>query len=394
MIDSTLKNAKILIVDDKESNIDILEGLLEESGYTDTLSTTDPRTVPDLFKSYNPDLILLDLMMPYKNGFEIMADLHTTSPPATYLPILVLTADITQEAKIRALSEGAKDFLSKPFDLYEVQLRINNLLETRYLHQQLTNQNQILEEKVKERTINLELSNSNLERANKELAVLDQAKNDFLSLISHELRTPLNGILGFTDILKDKIDSPELVELVQYLNGSAKRLEKFSYKALLITRLKAGKFSIQNEKIPVNSLVNTTIALNREKVDKKAIHVHIQQVTSFEFIKGDEELITICFQHLFDNSVKYSAVGGDVVIRFFADERSTVCEFIDNGVGFSPKVLENPFQPFAPGEKHIDENTGLNLFLVKLIMDAHHGQIELFNNQDKGATVRLTFNNK
>ncbi len=391
MIDSALKNAKILIVDDKVSNIDILEGLLEESGYTHFQSTTDPRQVVDLFISFNPDLILLDLMMPHLNGFEVMAELHSIIPSNTYLPILVLTADITHEARLRALSVGAKDFLSKPFDLYEVRLRINNLLETRFLHLQLENQNQILEEKVKARTSDLELTNSKLDQANKELAVLDQAKMDFLSLISHELRTPLNGILGFTGILKTLNDSPGLVNYLQYLDESAKRLERFSYQALLITQLKSGKFNIQNENVLLEELFDKTTSLIQDKIIAKNITVHFHNDSSVDSIRGDNELITICFQRLFDNSVKHSPDGGDMAIRVLTNGQSTVCEFTDNGNGFPQKILDNPFLPFAHGEKHIDENTGLNLLLIKLIMDAHHGQIEIFNNQHKGATVRLTF---
>jgi two-component system, sensor histidine kinase and response regulator len=391
MIESILKTAKILIVDDKQSNIDILEDLLEELGCTNYQSTTDPRLVVGQFNSFNPDLILLDLMMPHQSGFEVMDQLKHLIPQGTYLPILVLTADITSESKLRALSSGANDILSKPFDLYEVRLRINNLLETRYLYQQLESQNQILEEKVKERTFDLALSNSNLDRANKELAVLDQAKNDFLSLISHELRTPLNGILGFAGLLKKKIDSPELLELLEYLDISAKRLEKFSYQAILITKVKSERFNIKNENVFLNELFNKTTEHNQDEINAKNITVHFQQDKSFDIIKGDKELITICFQRLVENSVKYSPVGGEVVIRVFADEQSTVCEFIDNGTGFPLKILENPFLPFVNAEQHIDKNNGLNLLLIKLIMNAHQGQIEIFNNENKGATVRLTF---
>ena len=221
--------------------------------------------------------------------------------------------------------------------------------------------------------------------------MLDQAKNDFLSLISHELRTPLNGILGFLGFLKRKIDSPVLVEYLQYLDESAKRLERFSYQALLITQLKSGKYIIQNENVSPQELFRNTTAHLKEKIDIKNITFHFRQDTSFDFIKGDKELITICFQRLVENSVKYSPVGGEVAISVFSDEQSTVCEFIDNGTGFPPKILENPFLPFVNAENHIDKNTGLNLLLIKLIMDAHQGRIEIFKNLNKGATVRLTF---
>jgi CheY-like chemotaxis protein len=148
MIDSTFKNANILIVDDMEANIAILVGLLEIHGFTNITTTTDPLSTVSLFKSFKPDLILLDLMMLQLSGYEVMEQLKPLIPAGTYMPILVLTADISPNAKQRALADGAKDFLAKPFDFIEVILRIRNLLETRYLHQQLENQNKLLEEKI------------------------------------------------------------------------------------------------------------------------------------------------------------------------------------------------------------------------------------------------------
>jgi CheY-like chemotaxis protein len=152
MIDHDLKNAKILIVDDLESNIDVLKGLLEMEGYTNVEATTDPRKVLGLVKSFDPELLLLDLMMPRLNGFEVMEQLKEARlkslSPNKFLPIMVLTADITSEAKHKALAGGAKDFLSKPFDLIEVSYRIKNLLETQFLYQQLKGRNMFLEDKI------------------------------------------------------------------------------------------------------------------------------------------------------------------------------------------------------------------------------------------------------
>jgi putative two-component system response regulator len=151
-----LHDARILIVDDQELNVVLLEGILDNAGFNKVVSTTDSTSVVPLKASVNPDLILLDLMMPDMDGFEVMGHLKPVIPRGEYLPILVLTANITKEAKIRALSMGAKDFLIKPFDQTEVLLRIQNLLITRFLHLQLQNQNEQLEEKVRERTAELE----------------------------------------------------------------------------------------------------------------------------------------------------------------------------------------------------------------------------------------------
>lgn len=144
------------MADDEETNLFLLESILEREGYAHVRSTTDPREVFALYREFQPDLILLDLMMPQLNGYEVMERLNMFIPEGVYLPILVLTSDVSREAKHRALSTGARDFLTKPFDRVEVLLRINNLLETRSLHLRLQDQNRALEERVRERTRDLE----------------------------------------------------------------------------------------------------------------------------------------------------------------------------------------------------------------------------------------------
>jgi len=124
-------------VDDQAANILLLERILQTGGYTNLTTTTDPRQVLEFFAVYQPDLILLDLMMPHVDGFDLMTQLRSRIPENTYLPIMVLTADATPKTKQQALSLGAKDFLAKPFDATEVLLRVYNLLETRWLSVQL-----------------------------------------------------------------------------------------------------------------------------------------------------------------------------------------------------------------------------------------------------------------
>jgi putative two-component system response regulator len=149
------KHARILIVDDESSNVEILQRLLERSGFGRIESTTDPREAASLYVKYRPDLILLDLHMPNMDGLSVMDQLNEIAE-ASYLPILMLTGDMTPEARQEALTRGAKDFVSKPFHADEVLLRIRTLLETRFLYFQVQSQNQILEAKVRERTRELE----------------------------------------------------------------------------------------------------------------------------------------------------------------------------------------------------------------------------------------------
>ena len=148
MIDQNLKNANILIVDDQEANVELLVALLNQQGYSNIKTVTDSRLAVSIVKSFTPDLIMLDLTMPLLSGMEIIQQLKVLLPEDSFLPIVVFTADNSSETKTAALKAGAKDFLTKPFDLIELGLRVKNLLETRYLHQKLENWNRILEEKL------------------------------------------------------------------------------------------------------------------------------------------------------------------------------------------------------------------------------------------------------
>ncbi len=150
-----LQNARILIVDNEQAYVDLLQRFLQSIGYRNVRTTTNPFEVAQLVVDFDPDLILLDLRMRGMDGIAVMQQLEPYTS-RFYLPILVLTGDITEEAKRASLSSGARDFLNKPFDLTEVRLRLENLLETRFLHLQLQEQNALLEKRVRERTRELE----------------------------------------------------------------------------------------------------------------------------------------------------------------------------------------------------------------------------------------------
>jgi PAS domain S-box-containing protein len=145
-------NASILIVDDQESNVSLLEQLLSEAGYACVASTMNPQEVCALHRKNRYDLILLDLQMPGMDGFQVMEGLKTNDTDG-YLPVIVITAQPGH--KLRALRVGAKDFISKPFDLVEVKTRIHNMLEVRLLYKKLENYNKVLEQTVQDRTAEL-----------------------------------------------------------------------------------------------------------------------------------------------------------------------------------------------------------------------------------------------
>ncbi len=154
-------NASILIVDDQQSNVQLLAEMLRQADYRCIASTNNPYEVCALHQKDHYDLILLDLQMPGMDGFQVMEGLKEMETDG-YVPILVITAQPNH--KLRALASGAKDFVSKPFDLIEVQTRIHNMLEVRLLYKQLELNNQALEQTVLERTAELRQSEARFRR--------------------------------------------------------------------------------------------------------------------------------------------------------------------------------------------------------------------------------------
>src|SRR6266850_5924132 len=190
--------ARILVVDDEPANVRLLERMLTDAGYRQVRSTTDSRQVLALYGEFQPDLILLDLMMPHLDGIGVIRELRI--PEDVFLPILVLTADATSEAKKRVLEAGAKDFLTKPFDRLEVLLRIKNLLDTRNLYLDLERHNRSLEQVIAERTQRLVQS--------EKVATM----GSLLAGVAHELNNPLPIVMGQSHLLRNGAREPALVQ--------------------------------------------------------------------------------------------------------------------------------------------------------------------------------------
>ena len=248
-----LRGATLLIVDDQTVNLSLLAEMLRSAGYAGVHTCSDPRAVPETFARVRPDLVLLDLHMPHQDGVAVMEALRPLIGDA-FLPIIMLTGDERPEARARALSMGAKDFLTKPFDRTEVLLRIRNLLETRFLYLQLERHNAALERAVAERTAELEETQTEiLER----LAVAAEYRDDatghhaqrvgeLAALIALELGLPDEeaGLIGQAALLHDigKIGVPDHI-LLKRGRFTADEREQMAAHAAIGARIVTGSRS-------------------------------------------------------------------------------------------------------------------------------------------------------
>ncbi len=385
-------NQKILIVDDKLSNIAILEDLLQESGYKNFKSINDSRQVISLMQSFKPDLLILDLMMPYLSGFEVMGQLKDLIPQDEYLPILILTADINIETKIKALSAGANDFLSKPFNLYEVQLRIKNLLKTRSLHILLENQNQNLELKVLERTKDLELANRDMIIARDAAMKSDRLKTAFLNNISHEIRTPLNGILGFGSlILEPELSEEEKEQAQDLILSSTDRLMNTVTNIMDASMIISGTVNLNPKSGSLLVLLQNLHLKFTESITKinLAFKTEFPAITHDFSMVTDWELVFKLLSHLMDNAIKFTSTGSITLGCEIKKEQLRIY-VTDTGIGISQKAQEHLLEAFMQEDYSSTrqyEGSGLGLNIANGLAKLLGGHICIESVEKAGTSV-------
>jgi len=372
-----LTNSKILIVDDQEANVRILESLLEIKGFKQVKSTTDSRQVEDLVQSFSPDLLLLDLMMPHMSGFEVMERLRGKETEGYFMPILVLTADSTKESKEQALRLGATDFLTKPFDFTEVLLRINNLLMISHLTGSLKGQNDLLEEKVKGRTVELEQKNEELKQ--------------FVFIASHDLQEPLRMVTELLSQLQvhygDKIDERGM----KYIDFAVKSSLKM--KSLIVDLLEYSKadalvvgdvtkVDLNNVLDDVRILLNSVIEFNKAEI----------KIGIMPEIKAPVSVLRQIFQNLIGNAIRYrkTDLAPVINIRAVENEKNYVIEVEDNGIGIPLESQGKIFDLFHRIQMPPDQlGSGVGLAITKKIIERMNGTLEVKSEVGVGSVFTI-----
>lgn len=380
---------KILLVDDNPKNIQVLGNILHNQGYNTEYALSGMEAL-EWMKDENFDLILLDIMMPIMDGYEVCETIRKNHA-FDNVPIIFLTAKTDKESTIKGLKLKAQDYINKPFNSEELLARIKTQLELKYSKDKLENVNKYLEEQVKIRTEELNEANVSLEKANIELLQLDSAKSNFLNLLSHEIRTPLNGIIGPLQLLKNRIDNENLINLINILELSVTRLEKFSYTTLLITTLKSGKREPELEQININQLIEFSIIEFGDQINAKSLKINSDSISNGLILTGEYELIMEAFKRALDNAITFSENNSEIQIQ--VNQLTDKIELIikDQGSGFPETILNKKLELFNSADVHHNENVGLDLYLIEQIIQAHQGILTFGNNPDKGAFINFSF---
>lgn len=394
-MDKSISKPEILIVDDIPGNLNYISDILYNEGFGIIVATNGQDAV-DISLEKKPDLILLDIAMPKMDGYEVCKFLKS-NPATVEIPIIFLTAKDENEDIVKGFKTGAVDYISKPFNTSELISRVKTHLDLRRKSKELKELNLFLEEKVNERTAQLQKLNENLTTANQnlskaygDLSKLDKAKNEFIRHINHELRTPLQGINGFVRILSDIVQNPEEKEYLESIEMLVKRLVKLSELTLLFTEIRTENYKLELQEVSLSQCIQE--ALNNTEIQEKHVSIKTEPLPENFILLADHKLLVACIGIIIDNALKYSPHNEAITVKAYKNDKQIILEVSDNGPGISEKAREQMFDLFS--SDNINEEYygfGIGLATAKIILDLLSSGLEITNKPGGGAVAKLIF---
>jgi signal transduction histidine kinase len=378
-----LSKCKVLVVDDSEASIEILLEILGPD--YDIHIAMDGEAALKNVADEEPDLILLDVMMPGMSGYEVCEKLKK-DPLSQNIPVIFLTSMNDSGYETKAFELGAVDYISKPFHIGVVKKRVKHQLEREGYKKHL-------EQLVEERTLELRKAKDKLQVANK-------AKGDFLMNMSHELRTPLNGVLMAAELILFSDTKKELKELQDIISSSGNSLLKTIEQILDFTRSKNGELELESSFFRLDealSKIKTSFFHNGTDI-KININFDFNDESVPNMFMGDEGRLIEIINHLLENAAKFTITPPEATIKIKVKEQSSedvLLEFslTDRGIGISEDSFEKIFEPFSQVDTSSSRQyagLGIGLTICRQFVELMNGKIGLKSELGKGSTFFFT----
>ena len=397
---------RVLIIDDIPDNVDALGETLARE-YEIQCATSGPEGLA-LVRQHVPDLILLDVMMPEMDGYAVFAELRR-DPKTRNIPVIFVTAYSDSENETRALTAGAVDFIHKPINQAVVRSRVNTQMALKRKEIELEQMNQELENRVKERTFELEERTRQVEALNialQERAIQSEAANiakrRFLGNMSHELRTPMNAIIGFNDLLQRKATDPGQLQKLASIGKAASHLTAIINEILHFADADTGNLNLATVDFELKDIISQV----NEIIEPKALAKKLTYTSAIDpsippKLHGDAAKFKQVLLNLAGNAVKFTQAGVvSIRVRLIQANKLNVdirVEVQDTGIGIDPSKLSSIFEPFEQADNSLARQfggLGLGLSINRKLIEMMGGDIGVASEAGQGSTFWVALNFK
>jgi two-component system, sensor histidine kinase and response regulator len=360
----------ILYVDDIDNNLILFEAVFKD--HFNVATVTSGKEALELMGTREFSVLISDQSMPEMTGTQLLEIAKERYPDTMRF---IITAYTDYKTVVDSINKGEiYGFFNKPFDTDTVLMALNKAIEVYNLR--IANRKMIRE----------------LAKVNAELLDLDKTKTKYLDAITNEIRSPINKIMSAVHILKDRLGSNELSELLYYLDTSVSRLESFSFAAGQLARFnEEGGDKLEFSNISVRELIEFCILENKNLLDKFQTSVELGGLEEDVYIKGEYSLLMTCLTTMLMNSLKYSEKGGCLKISAGTENNTKFIEISDQTNTYTQVHIENLINFFSGNRKQTGFIPGIELLLVRQIMTAHHGNIVITPENDNLLSLRMIF---
>lgn len=392
-----IKRAHILMLDDNVASTSLLSNFLNRLGYTALQTINDPEQIFERLATFRPDLILLDLSMPKLDGFQVLDLLRRDPRAGGAIPVIVITGDATAANKRRALAAGASDLLTKPLDASEANMRIRNALERHFLNLEIETHNRLLEERVIERTSQLQEALNDIQSAQRQVLKQERlsAFAEMAGGVVHDFSNALMSVIGYSDMLiasdgRNLDDRSTALEYLRIINTAARDA------ADVVSRLRdfyRPRTTAEALIVDLMEVLHQAVLMSQPKwkdparVPGTEIAVEVELSHLPKMLGNPSELREMMMNLIF-NAVDAMPTGGQLTLRTSEVGSNVVVEVIDTGSGMTPEVRARCLDPFFSTKG--DTGTGLGLAMVFGIVQRQGGAIDIESELGVGTTFRIT----
>ncbi len=364
-MDSELKNQKpflILIVDDVETNLQLLGNILQEQNY-DVSFASNGQDALSILETELPDLILLDVMMPEMDGFEVCERVKSNQQTKD-IPVIFLTAKAETEEILKGFELGAVDYVTKPFNSSELLARVHTHLS--------------------------------LKRAKEELWELNLTKSKFFAVITNDIKDSLVGVKGFSQFLLEDLktnNTEDSIKLAQTLHSDSRKLYTFLENLMEWANIQTGKIVYNPDNYLLSPIIERNLSYFDDTIEEKELDVE-NNISLETIVFADKVMLNVIINKLVSNAVKYSKNKSKVLIDSIEDDETVQISVTDKGVGIEQEKVERVFDLDNPYPKTVgtanEGGTGLGLLICNELVKRLGGKIWIESKKNQGTKVTFT----